>query len=76
MPGSSEQGKLHPRALQDLFFIKPLFSGADDVADFPNTQKQRPRQNKETEKYVSNEKREQGAPEWLSRLSVQLRLGS
>ena len=41
------EGKLHCRALQDLFFIRPLLAKAGDVAYFPNTQKQtqRVRQN-------------------------------
>ena len=29
------------RALQDLFFIRPLLSRARDIADFPNTEKHR-----------------------------------
>jgi len=36
-PGSGEPGALYYRALQDLFFIKPLLSGSGNVADFPNT---------------------------------------
>ena len=39
VPGPREQGTLHCRASQDLFFIKPIPSKARDVADF-NTQKQ------------------------------------
>jgi len=52
-----EQGTLHCRALQD-FFIRSLLSRAEDVADFPNTQKQtqRVRQNEESDEYVSNER--------------------
>ena len=57
-PGSGEQGTLHYRTLQKLFFIKPLLSRTGDVSDFPNTQKQteRVRQNEETEEYVPNER--------------------
>ena len=57
MPGSDEQGTLNCRALQDLFFIKSLLSIAEDVADFPNTQKQtqRDRQN-ERQKFILNER--------------------
>ena len=32
-PGSGEQGILHCGTLQDLFFIKPLLSRAEDTAD-------------------------------------------
>ena len=51
VPSSREQGTLHCRALQDLFFIKLLPLRVEDVADFPSTQKQtqRVRQNEETE---------------------------
>jgi len=46
------------RALQDLFRRPPLLR-AGDIADLPNTQKQtqRVRQNKETGKYVPNERK-------------------
>ena len=37
VPGSGEQRTLYCRALEDLFFIKPLSSRARDVANFPNT---------------------------------------
>ena len=37
MPGSGEQGTLHCRALQDVFFICPLLSITRDIAGFPNT---------------------------------------
>ena len=40
VPGSGEQKTLHCRALQDLFFIRPLLSRAADIPDFPNTEKQ------------------------------------
>ena len=58
MPGSGKQGKLHHRALQDCFFIRPPLLRAGDVADFPNIQKQtkRDRQNEETEEYFPNER--------------------
>lgn len=39
-PGPGEQEILHCRALQNLFFIRPLPSKVRDVAGFPNTQKQ------------------------------------
>ena len=58
MQGFGEQETLHGRALQDLFFIMPLLSNADYVADFPNTQKQTwiIRQNEKKEEYVPNER--------------------
>ena len=31
LPGSDEQGTLHCRALQDLFFIRPLHSRSGDT---------------------------------------------
>ena len=37
VPSSDKQGTLHCKALQDLFFIKPLFSRAEHIADVPNT---------------------------------------
>ena len=37
VPDSGEQCALHYRALQDHLFIRPLFSRAGDIADFPNT---------------------------------------
>lgn len=40
VPGSGEQGTLHHRALQNLFFINPLVSRTGDIADFSNTLKQ------------------------------------
>ena len=51
VPGSGEQGTPHCRALQDLFFIRPRLSTAEDTADFPNTEKQtqRVRQNAKKE---------------------------
>ena len=39
VPGSGEEGTLRCRALQDLFFIRPLLSRAGDIADFPNIEK-------------------------------------
>ena len=39
VPGSGEQGTLYCRAVQDLFFMKPLLSRAEGVADFPNKEK-------------------------------------
>jgi len=50
VPGSGKQGKVRCRALQDLFFRRPLLSRAGDIADSPNTQKQTQgvRQNEET----------------------------
>ena len=36
MPSSGKLETLHYRALQDLFFIKPLLSRAGNLADFPN----------------------------------------
>ena len=59
MPGSGEQGTLHCRALQDLFFTRPLLVRAEDMADLPNTQKQtdRVRQNEEmVKKQIRDEK--------------------
>lgn len=53
MPSSGEQGTLNCRALQDLFFKKSLLSKTEDIADFLNTEKQRSRQNEETEKLKS-----------------------
>ena len=52
-----DQGASDCRALQDLFFIRPLLSRVGDGADFPNTEKQtqRVRQNEETEEYDPNE---------------------
>ena len=38
-PGPREQGTLHCRALQDLFFIRLLSLRAREVADFLNTGK-------------------------------------
>ena len=37
---SGEQGTLHCRVLQDLFFIRPLISRAGDTVVFPSTQKE------------------------------------
>ena len=31
---------MYSRAIQDLFFIRLLFTRVEDVADFPNTEKQ------------------------------------
>ena len=61
-PGPGEQGTLHSRALQDLFFIRPLPSRTGDIADFPNTQKQaeRLRQKEETEEFAPDERTGQG----------------
>ena len=58
VPVSGEEGTLHFRALQDLFFIKLLLSRVGDITDFPNTWKwtQKVRQNEETEEYVPNER--------------------
>jgi len=39
-PGSGEQEIMHCRALQNLFFIRPLLPRAGDTADIPNTEKQ------------------------------------
>ena len=39
--------------------MKPLLSGVEDVADYPNTKKRRLRQNEETKEYVPNEKLKQ-----------------
>ena len=57
-PGSSEQGAVHYSTPYSLFFIRPWLSKSGDVADFPNTQKQRQkiRQNEETEEYVPNDR--------------------
>ena len=57
MPGPGERGTLHRRAPWALFFIKPPVSIAENVADFPNKEKQtqRGRQN-ETEEYATNER--------------------
>ena len=43
---------VHCKALQNLFFIRPLLSGARDIADFTNTKKQTQRvsHSEETEK--------------------------
>ena len=51
MPHSREQGILHCRTLQDLFFIRSFLSRAEDIGDFPDTEKeaQRLRQNEKTE---------------------------
>ena len=53
-----EQGILHCRVLQDLFFIRLLLSKAENIADFPSTQKQTQsiKQNEGTEKYAPNER--------------------
>ena len=58
MLGPGEEGQLPGRALQNIFFKKPLPSKTGDVADFPNTEKQaeRLRQNEKTEEFVPNEK--------------------
>ena len=40
VPVSGEQKTLDCRALQDLFFIKPPLSRAEDITDFPNTEKE------------------------------------
>ena len=58
VPGFGEQGKLHYRALQEFFFIRPLPSRAGDVADLPNVQQQTQggRQNEDTEECVPNER--------------------
>ena len=58
MPGSSKQGKLHCRAIQDPFFIKLLLSRTEDTVNFLNTwkQSQRGRQKEETEKFIPNER--------------------
>lgn len=39
--GSGELGTLHSRALLDLFFIRSLLSNAEDIAVYPNIQKQK-----------------------------------
>ena len=44
MKGSSEQGTLHCRELQDLLLIRPLLPMGGDVADFPETEKQTQRE--------------------------------
>ena len=56
--GPSEQGTLHGKALQDLFFIRSLLLRAEDVAGFLAKQKQklRVRKKEETEDYVPNER--------------------
>ena len=61
MPDPREQGILHGRTLQDLFFIRPLSSRTEDVVDFSNTEKQaqRHRQNEKTEKFILKERRGQ-----------------
>lgn len=59
--GPGEQGTLLCRAPQDLFFVRPVLSGVEDRADFPNTEKQTHRfgQNEETKDYVPNERTRQ-----------------
>ena len=37
VPSSGEQGALYCTEPEDLFFIKPLFARAEDIANFPNT---------------------------------------
>ena len=58
IPGPGEQGTLHCRALQGLFFIRLLSLRAREIADFPNTQKkiQKVRQNEETQKHLPDRK--------------------
>ena len=46
---------MHYKALQDLFFLRPLLSRVVVVDDIPSTQKQRVRRNEKTEEYVPNE---------------------
>ena len=59
-PGPGEQGTLHSKILQDLFFIKPLPLRTGDVADFSNTEKQaqRLRQNERTGRDTTRDLRE------------------
>ena len=40
VPNSGEQGTLHCRSVQDLFFKRPLLSRPGDAVDFLNTKKQ------------------------------------
>lgn len=40
VPGPGEQGALHFRVLQELFFIKPSVSRTENGTDLPNTKKQ------------------------------------
>ena len=63
---------MHCRALEDLFFVRPLLSRAGDVADFPNTQKQTQRvmQNEETEQDVPNERTGQNHRKDLSKMEI------
>ena len=58
VPDPGEQGTPHSRAIQDLFFIRPLPSKTADVVDFPNTEKQaqRLRKNEKTEKFIPSER--------------------
>ena len=58
VPGPGDQGSWHYRALPALFFIRPLFTRAEDVAGFPSTweQIQILRQNEKTEMYILNER--------------------
>ena len=55
-PSSGEQGTLHCRAQQDLFFIRTLLARAGYVAVFLNINNQRLRQNEETKEYDLNER--------------------
>lgn len=58
MPNSGEQETQHPKELQDLYFIKPLLSRTEAVANFLNIvkQTQRGKQNEKTEKCAPNER--------------------
>ena len=49
---------LHRRALQDLFFIRPLLSSTRDIVDFPNTEKQTQSiwQNEKVKEFIPNER--------------------
>jgi len=72
VPGPGEQGTLHGRVLQDLFFIRSLSSRTRGVTDFPNTKKQAqsPRQNEKTEKYTQKKKQGKGTARDLSETDI------
>ena len=36
VPGFDEEGTLHYRASQELFFLRPLLAGVGNIADFSN----------------------------------------
>lgn len=62
-PGSGEQGTLHYKALQNLFFTRPLLPRAGDVVPFLTIEADLEKVRKQ--EYVPNEQTTNSHQDWL-----------